>query len=121
MPAFNPKQQAKEILQPRIRLGQHKPREKEERRGMIRSTTTTQAHRRRLVKLARWARANHRCRLLQITPAIAQAYLDERARQVTDKSLHLDRLCLEILPGIGRGGLTQPRSIVSQEQGHGDV
>lgn len=87
MPAFNPKKQT------------------------IRSTTTAQTHRRRLSQLARWARANHRCHLLQITSDIAQAYLDERVRQVTDKSLNRDRLCLEMLPQIERGGLTQPKSI----------
>lgn len=112
MPAFNPKKQMEEIIRPRLRLGQQKPDDKRGHRGMIRSTTTAQTHRRRLAKMARWAKENYHCSLLQITPAIAQRYLDERAQQVTHKTLNRDRLGLEMLPGIGRGNLAQPRSIV---------
>ena len=79
---------------------------------MIYSTTTAKTCRHHLTKLARWAKENYNCRLLQITPTIAQQYLNGRARQVTDKSVNQDRLCLEMLPKIERGDLTQPRSIV---------
>ena len=99
-------------MRPRLRLGQRKPRDKEARRGLIYSTTTAQTYRHHFTKMARWAKANYRCRLLQISPALAQKYLDERAGQVTDKSVNQDKLCLEMLPKIERGDLTQPRSIV---------
>lgn len=112
MPTFNAQKQAEEIVRARLRLGERKPRDKEARRGLIYSTTTAQTYRHHLTKMAKWARANYRCRLLQITPAIAQKYLDERAREVGDKSVNQDRLCLELLPKIERGDLTQPRSIV---------
>ena len=112
MATFNARRQAEELVRPRLRLGERKPRDKEARRGWIYSTTTAKTYRHHLTKMARWAKENYRCRLLQITPAIAQKYLDERARQVTDKSLNQDRLCLELLPKIERGDLTQPRSIV---------
>ena len=112
MSTFNPKKQAEEVVRPRLRLGERKPRDKKKRRGLIYSTTTAQTYRHHLTKLARWAKTNYRCRLLQITPAIAQKYLDERVRQVTDKSLNQDRLCLELLPKVGLGDLTQRRSIV---------
>ena len=112
MPTFNPTKQAAEIVRPRLRLRQRKPRDKEARRGLIYSATTAKTYRHHLTKLARWAKENYKCRLVQISTALAQKYLDERARQVTDKSLNQDRLCLEMLPRIQRGDLTQPPSHV---------
>ena len=83
MTTFNARRQAEEIVRPRLRLGKRKPQDKEARRGWIYSTQTATTYRHHLTKLARWAKTHYRCRLVQITPAIAQKYL-RRARPPSD-------------------------------------
>jgi integrase len=108
MPSFRtPEKQAERVIRRNLALGT--PRHSNRDDGKIHSVRTSRNYRQALVQVARWMQANgHMQGLHRLDEALAQAYLEERARVVRQKTLDLDRQAIQTLPGIGK--LTPVRS-----------
>lgn len=73
------------------------------RDGRVHAVGTARAYEAALTQVAQWLKAHgHLDGLHRMTPAQAQAYLAERAQQVRQKTLDLDRQALQMLPNVPR-------------------
>ena len=117
MPTFNYRKQAIEALTDADYRGESKPPNRADRVGKIYSNATWEKYVSALTAAAEYARKE--CdgrRLKQLTPEQAQAYLDRRAGEVTDKELNQVKLALEMLPEIDRGSLVKARALPPGEK-----
>ena len=71
--------------------------------GKIHSVGTARSYQQALTRVTKWMQENRNYKgLQQLTPQEAQAYLEERALSVRQKTLDQDRQALQILPLIGK-------------------
>ena len=102
MPSFRKTtDQAARAVRRRLALGS--PRHDNRDDGKIHSVGTARAYQQALSVAAGWLRKNHRNQGLDhMTTEQATEYLKERASEVRQKTLDLDRQALQILPGVGK-------------------
>ena len=117
MTTFAYRKQAIEALADADHRGEAKPQDRAERVGKIYSHATWEKYAATLTAAARYAREECDGRLLkQLTSEQAQAYLDRRAGEITDKELNQVKLALEQLPRIDRGSLIKATALPPGEK-----
>ena len=70
--------------------------------GKIHSLGTARAYRSALTLACEWSKTYHDRNLVHWDNNLAEAYLAERAEEVSQKTLDLDRQALQILPGVSK-------------------
>lgn len=110
-----PRNQARKAVSRVLALGQ--PRHGNTGDGKIHSVGTARNYEQALKLAVEWDRANGGDGIRSFDRARAVAYLNFRSTQVTQKTLDLDRLALQILPGLT--DLPRIHSGV-RTSGHGD-
>jgi len=111
-----PRNQARKAVSRVLALGQ--PRHGNSGDGKIHSVGTARTYEQSLKLVVEWDRANGGNGINSIDRARAIAYLTDRAKQVTQKTLDRDRQALQILPGLT--DLPRIKSAV-RTSGHGDM
>jgi site-specific recombinase XerD len=109
----SPEKQAEKSVSRVLALGQ--PRHGNQDDGKIHSLGTARAYQQALTGVASWLKNNgDHMGLNHITTEQAQAYLEQRADQVGQKALDLDRQALRILPSLDRDALVRVFSKVDR-------
>ena len=102
----SPEKQAEKSVSRVLALGQ--PRHGNQDDGKIHSVGTARAYQQALTGVAQWLNSTgDHMGLNHITTVQAQSYLEQRAYQVGQKSLDLDRQALRILPSLDRDALVR--------------
>jgi len=102
----SPEKQAEKSVSRVLALGQ--PRHGNQDDGKIHSVGTARAYQQALTGVAQWLKSTgDHMGLNHITTVQAQSYLEQRAYQVGQKALDLDRQALRILPSLDRDALVR--------------
>lgn len=110
MPAYaKPENQAARAVRHALALGT--PRHGSHGDGRIHSVGTARDYQQALTLAARWDMAQHGSGIRTWDTQRAMDYLRERATEVSQKTLDLDRQALQILPGVGH--LDRVQSLVT--------
>lgn len=121
MPSFrSPEKQAKHAIGKASAIGQARHHNREN--GKIHSYGTARNYEQALRGFAAWRfTRGYRGTIMQATTAEAKAYLAERAGQVSQKTIDLDRQAMAILPNVDAQELGHPVAEVDSRSGLADT